>query len=191
MLFLLALDDLENKERTQIERLYHNYSAHVKKLAESIIKETNYTDDIVNDTFVKVIRYKDKFIDASEDEKIRLLIIITRSVCFNYLKKRKKLRFEYTHSKTGERLATAEPSSDFDLLKTLVSKETAVVLMEAINNLNNPARDMIILKFYYEMKNVEIAKFYGMNPSTVGTIIHRSICRLREELGGYLNDKDK
>lgn len=193
-MFLLALEQLENKERSQIEGLYRKYSARVKKLTDIIVKEKNATDDLINDTFVKVIRYKEKFIDASEDEQLRMLIIVTRSVCYNYLKKKKKFRFEpidYTHSETGKHHVTAEPSSDFDLLKTLVSKETADVLMEAINNLENPAKDMIILKFYYEMKNVEIAKFYGINPSTVGTIINRSISLLRKELGGYLNDEDK
>jgi len=194
MLFLLALDNLENSERSQIERLYHKYSARVKKLTEIIVKEKAVTDDLVNDTFVKVIRYKEKFIDVSEDEQLRMLIVVTRSVCFNYLKRKKKFRFESFESAFAEQIKygySAEATADVDLLKTLVSKETSDMLMNAINNLKDPAKDMMILKFYYEMKNVEIAKFYGINPSTVNTIIHRSVCRLRNELGGYLNDKDK
>ncbi len=193
MLFLLALEQLEKTERSEIERLYRKYSSHVKKLTENIVKEKAVTDDLVNETYVKVIRYKDKFIGMSENEQLRMLIIVTRSICFNYLKRKKKFRFEpvgAVSSCSREYGDDSVTSSGVDMLQTLVSKETSDMLMNAINNLKTPARDIMILKFYYEMKNVEIANFYGIKPSTVGTIIHRSVCRLRKELGGYLNDKD-
>ena len=158
-------------------------------MAKDILKSDSQTDDVVNDTFMKVIRYKKKFIDTSEDERIRLLIICTRSVCFNIYNRNKKIRFESLESfyrNDDGKDARLELSDDVDLLKILVDEETAAFLQNAINELNSPAREMIILKYYHDMKNVEIAEFYKMNPSTVNTIIQRSVKQLRRELERYI-----
>ncbi len=194
LLFLLALEALEEKERVFIERLYNDYSKRVKELSISIFHDDKYADDIVNDTFLKVIRYKEKFFDASETECVRLIIICTRSVCFDLYKHNKKIRFESLenyYNNEGEDDDQLDIPSGFDLLKMIVDEETSIYVKDAINKLKDPARDMIILKFYYEMKNVEIAEFYKMNPSTVNTVIQRSIKRLRKELERYLNDTNK
>ena len=158
-------------------------------MAKDILKSDSQTDDVVNDTFMKVIRYKKKFIDTSEAERIRLLIICTRSVCFNIYNRNKKIRFESLESfyrNDDGKDARLELSDDVDLLKILVDEETAAFLQNAINELNSPAREMIILKYYHDMKNVEIAEFYKMNPSTVNTIIQRSVKQLRRELERYI-----
>ena len=94
MLFLLALEALKDNERVIIEKLYDDYSKRVKELSISILHNDKQADDIVNDTFLKVIRYKDHFLDVAEDEKIRLLIICTRSICFDLYNRSKKFRFE-------------------------------------------------------------------------------------------------
>ena len=194
MLFLLALEALKDNERVIIEKLYDDYSKRVKELSISILHNDKQADDIVNDTFLKVIRYKDRFLDVAEDEKIRLLIICTRSICFDLYNRSKKLRFEslenFYYNQDEEDTQFDIPSDD-DLFKILVDKETSEVVKSAINKLKEPARDMIILKFYYEMKNVEIAEFYKMKNSTVNTIIQRATKKLRKELERYFNDTDK
>ena len=194
MLFLLALEKLEESERELFGRLYDDYSKKVKELAISILHSDSQADDIVNDTFVKVIRYKEKFLDVSDDERIRLIVICARSICFNIHKRNKKIRFEsmdsYYHDDEGNSVKLELPN-DIDLLKIIVDDETGIYLQNAIDKLKSPAKDMVILKFYHEMKNIEIAEFYKMNPSTVNTIIHRSIKRLRRELERYLYDTDK
>ncbi len=195
MLFLLALETLEDEERELIERLYSDYSKRVKQLAVSIMHNDMYADDVVNDTFLKIIRYKEKFFDVSEDEKIRLIIIFTRSVCFNLYNRIKKIRFESIDSfynddeeDTDTKLDIPE---DIDLLKKIVEEETGAYLRDAIDKLKQPARDMIILKYYHEMKNTEIAEFFKINPSSVSTIIQRSIKRLRGEIERYVYGTNK
>ena len=193
MIFLSALEALEDDERELIERLYNDYSKKVKELAISVLHSDRQADDIVNDTFLKVIRYKEKFIDVSENERVRLIIICTRSICFNIYNRNKKIRFESIESfyrDENEKDLRFEQPADVDLLKKLVEDETGAFLQSAIDKLKPPARDMIILKFYHEMKNVEIAEFYKMKPSTVSTIIQRSIKRLRKDLERYIYDTD-
>lgn len=189
MLFLLALEALEESERELLGRLYFDYSKKVKEMAMSILHSDRQADDIVNDTFLKVIRYKEEFFDVSEDERIRLIIICTRSICFNIYNRNKKIRFESLESfyrDEDDKDVGLDLPADIDLLKKLVEEETGAFLQSAIDRLESPAREMIILKFYHEMKNTEIAEFFKMKQATVNTIIHRSIKRLRKELERYI-----
>ena len=193
MLFLLALEKLEDSERELIGRLYTDYSPKVKKIAKSILHDDRLADDAVNDTFLKVIDYKEKFFDVPETERIRLIIICARSVCFNTYNKNKKICFDSIDSfcKDDDAAVSYEIPDDLDLLKLIVEKETGSYLEEALNGLKSPSREMIILKIYHEMKNVEIAKFYKMKPATVNTIINRSIKYLHRELEEYICDAHK
>ena len=188
------IEPLDENEKILIERLYNDYAKRVKKLAVLILHSEEYADDIVNDTFMKIIRYKDKFINATENERIRLIIIYTRSVCFNFYNRNKKFSFDslesFYNDENGRNTGVDIPD-DFDLLKKLVEEETADYLKKAVENLKEPAKDMILLKFYFEMKNTEIAELYNMNTSTVGTIIQRSMWYLRDELEGYIYGTDK
>ena len=125
----------------------------------------------------------------SENERVRLIIICTRSICFNIYNRNKKIRFESIESfyrDENEKDLRFEQPADVDLLKKLVEEETGAFLQSAIDRLESPAREMIILKFYHEMKNTEIAEFFKMKQATVNTIIHRSIKRLRKELERYI-----
>lgn len=195
MLFLLALEKLEDSERKVIERLYNNYSANVKELVISLLGNDSRADDVVNDTFVKIIRYKENVLDVNESEQVRFMIICARSICFNILKRDKKIRFEPLESPTyrddnGNGVVN-EPSADVDLLEHIVNEETGVFLQSAINCLDPHARDIVILRYFYEMKIPEIAEFLKMKPGTVKTVIHRNVIRLRKKLEEYVYGTNK
>ena len=94
------------------------------------------------------------------------------------------------HDEDGKEIQSDIPD-ETDILKTIVQQETTHYLQAAIENLAHPARDIVILKYYFDMKNTEIARFYNMNVSTVSTVLHRSLKILRRELEGYINGTDK
>lgn len=194
MLICFALETLEAHEKSIIEKLYDSYSKRVRELAVCMMKSDAAADDIVNDTFLKVIRYKEKFLDVPEREQVRLLIICTRSVCINLYNRNKKIKFvslnSMLHDEDGKEIQSDIPD-ETDILKTIVQQETTHYLQAAIENLAHPARDIVILKYYFDMKNTEIARFYNMNVSTVSTVLHRSLKILRRELEGYINGTDK
>lgn len=194
MLFLLALEELEEAERELIGRLYSDYSKRVKEMSVTIMHSDRYADDIVNDTFLKVIRYKENILNMSEAGQIGFILMCTRSICYNLHKRNKKIRFESTdtfYRDDSGKDVELELVADTDVLKTLIDAETGIFLQDAIDGLKSPAKEMVILKFYHEMKNAEIAEFYEMNPSTVSTIIQRSMKHLRKDLERYVYGTDK
>lgn len=62
-------------------------------------------------------------------------------------------------------------------------------LAAALRGLDGRERDLIGLKFYSELNNREIAKVTGLSESNVGTILHRSMAKLRAELAGEDHEK--
>lgn len=194
MLFFETLQTLEDKERELVAKLYEDYSKNVKRLAMAILHDEKAAEDAVNDTFIKVIKYRDKFTDNSDDENKRLMIIYTRSVCFNVKKRKRKVVFD-SYEETFPPDMCAEKcgvfKEDDNVLGLLIKEETSEYLQKAIETLNEPARDFIILKYYYDMKNTDIAELYDENVGTVGTVIFRGKEYLKKALEDYLNGEVK
>lgn len=55
-------------------------------------------------------------------------------------------------------------------------------LLRAVSRLNGRERDLVALKFYSGLNNREIARQTGLSESNVGTILHRCLRKLREEM---------
>lgn len=55
-------------------------------------------------------------------------------------------------------------------------------LLKAVARLNGRERDLVALKFYSGLNNREIARQTGLSESNVGTILHRCLRKLREEM---------
>jgi RNA polymerase sigma-70 factor (ECF subfamily) len=60
-------------------------------------------------------------------------------------------------------------------------QEEAVRLRELLSRLGHRDRELIGLKYGAELTNRKIAELTGLTETNVGTILHRLVCRLREE----------
>ena len=72
---------------------------------------------------------------------------------------------------------------EIDVSEIVVRADAVERAKTAIETFPSRSKEMLMLKFFYNMKNKEIAEIYGMNQSTVNTIIHRSIKKLRNTVG--------
>lgn len=61
-------------------------------------------------------------------------------------------------------------------------EEDTQALLNAMAVLSQKEKDLVALKFYSGMNNREIARQTGLSESNVGTILHRSIAKLRKEM---------
>lgn len=185
----LAIEAIEDdKERELVERLFRSYSAKVMALSRSILKNREDAEDAVSNTFLKVIKYRHKFVGIDGDATKRLIVICTRSVSFDMLRKKKRIDFcsldESGEDDEGNELNQELPA-DIDVLKSLIEQETLMQVKEALNQLGEQAKDIVRLRYYYDMQCSEIADFLNVNASTVRTILQRSLAKLRKMLEGY------
>ena len=191
MLFLLALETLNDADRDFVEAIYMQYSKRIKAYAQ--YKLMNYradADDALDDTMLRVIRHRDKLKTMNETERKNHIIIYTNSACIDILRKRQHMDYVSINNAyendDGERF-DMDIADDIDMLRDIITKESVKFLSDAINQLESPACEIIKMKFYSEMRNVEIASELNIEASTVGTIIHRTTQKLRQlmEEQGY------
>lgn len=191
-LILSTIDRIENSdERELILYLFNTYAKKVKALAMLILRNEEDAEDAVGNVFIKIIKYRQKFIDIDRDETVRKIVIYCRSVCFDMLDKRNKLHMISLITEVTDTegiVSELEPADDIDLENIIVGFEESERLKAAINRLTSPAREIILLKYYEQMRNNEIADLLGINASTVGTILQRSLLKLKKEMEGYVDD---
>lgn len=188
---LAMLDIQTDKERDLVKRLFHTYAARVKGWAMRYLGSLDDAEDVVSLTFLKIIRYRDKFADSSE-EKIRgLIALYTKCVCFDMLRKKNGLpvvSVSNGYEEDGEVARDLELPDETDIPAELIRQETVEVLKKAIDALPSPAREIILLRYYHDMTHGEIADMLNMNESTVRSAFHRSLAKLRQELEGYIHE---
>ncbi len=59
-------------------------------------------------------------------------------------------------------------------------------LVQAINNLSERQRELIFLRFYYNLRYMEIAQIMEVNEQTVRNLMQRALAKLREKIDRQL-----
>ena len=69
-----------------------------------------------------------------------------------------------------------------DVLELIINQETIEELRQAIDRLDDMHRDVIILKYYYHKKNIEIADIMGVDVN----VINARVFRAKKKLLAYM-----
>ena len=158
----------------------------------NILKNEQDADDAVGITFLKIIKYREKFMGIAENQLKGRVSLVTRCACFDFLDKRDKLTVvsmtEVVEDDEGNS-NVMEIADDIDLLREMLTAESVERLHQAIRTLDSPAKEIVMLKYFDNMSNVSIADLLSMNASTVGTILQRSLQKLKKLLKEYHDDK--
>jgi RNA polymerase sigma-70 factor (ECF subfamily) len=140
------------------------------------VREDNTAKDIAALTWQKVFKKFDTF-DESKGNMSQWLFTIARNEInmhfrLYYVRKFLSLTgFEdinFPHEKGVE--------------DTLIDNQEKENLLNAVQTLNRRERDIIALKFYSGLNNGQIAEIANISQSNAGTIINRSLRKLRAVL---------
>ena len=83
-----------------------------------------------------------------------------------------------------------QSAGEIDAIEAFLARESAARLRDAINTLPAPAREIVLLKYYGDLSNTEIAAMLGIPASTVGTILWRSLKKIKERTEAYFCDNN-
>ncbi len=156
-------------------KLYETYAPKVKGYFLSRLADAALAEDLVSRTFEKALNGLDSFRWQGVPFSA-WLFRIARNVLFDHLraeKSKKEVGLEETPPLKGDlptQLEELEESEENHLLKSALTKI--------------PAREqkIVYLKFYEGLTNRAIAKVTGLSETNVGTILYRTIRKLREDL---------
>jgi RNA polymerase sigma factor (sigma-70 family) len=131
-----------------------------RRLAFVLTGDTRFTDDIVQDAF---LRLRSKF-DAIDNPRAYLRVTLVNAIRRHRHRERRR---EQAHEHSARSAVASEAAFD--------------ALLERIDRLPFRQRTVLVLRYFEELSEAEIADVLGCAPGTVKSLASRALARLREE----------
>lgn len=145
-------------------------------IAAAVLKNVGSDQDVeecVADAFIYLWQYPGKF-DPNRGTLKSWLCIVVRSRAIDRYRKL---------NRQGELpLEEAVLTASSDLQEQLLNRETRRELIAAVNALEEPGREILVRRYYYNQKPREIALALGMTVKQVDNSLYRSKRALRQAL---------
>lgn len=164
--------------------VYDYYFARVYNYVRSRVNLNSIADDITSQIFERILVKMDTF-HPERGSFSAWLFTIAHNIISDYLRVQQRQR--WISLEVGRELACTRPGPE----EVYLFQESQQELQEALGHLNDRDRNLIGLKFWAGLNNRQIAQITGLSDSNVGTILYRSIRRLRvilENEGGHKDE---
>lgn len=156
------------------EEIYKEYHEKVLHLIYGKINNYTLAEDLTSDVFVKVFSKLDTF-DESKASISTWIYRIAQNTVIDYFRTRK------VYSEVPEEIAE-ESNIDDELL----NNETLDALADALSELPERDRDLIILHYYHNLTLKEAAERLGMSYSNAKLIHNKSLVVLERLMQEYV-----
>lgn len=153
-----AVDVAPAAARPAVADLYQARHADMVRLAYVMTGSHEVAADVTQEAFVKLFR---KWEGVREPEAYLRKIVVND--CRSVHRRRRRER-EQAHTADALVVTDLEADEMFDALASLPHRQRAA----------------IVLRYYHDCSEREIAEALGCRPGTVGSLLHRGLARLRE-----------
>ena len=163
----------DDSDKSFMLDLYQDYYGLVRKTIYNIIHETENLEDLINDTFLKLIE-KISLIKTLDCCKTAAYVVYTsRSVTINFLKHR---NVQNKHVFYGEDNDLAEKISGWEetIADKIIHQEKLKEMGSAILRLPEKGKDLLYFKYILEMSNEELSEIMGIAPASVRQYLTRA-----------------
>jgi len=162
-------DEADSWDR--FEELYRSSRDDVYAYALTLLRDGAAAEDVTALAFERAYRRRRTF-DRRRGEERAWLFGIARNAALDELRRRKRVAALLVDPEALSEEATADDGPDVTLRRTAV--RTALAEMSARD------RELIALKFHAGLSNAEIAQVLGVSESNAGTLLHRTVQKLRK-----------
>jgi len=168
-----------------VEKLYNEQSGNLVRYLKGHTGSQQDAEDIMQDTFLSVDKHKAEF-DAARCDEVAWLYIIAKRKLISWYRSRKQ---DYSLDESPDEADGAfrvfeEPSvSPVDAAVRLMEMREQVA--EALSVLDERSRQVVVLKYFNDMNDEEIAARLDTSVSNVRVIRNRAMLKMR----GSINDR--
>ena len=189
-MILMSIED--EKQRSDVEQIWNLYGKIMLAKAYGILGNMQDAEDAVQEAFLRISKNAEDFSEPKSPGTIALVSIYTRNVAINMYRRNKKRNELFGSDGDVDNVIDAAAESE-DIAQLIVNDETVEIVRRAINMLDEPYKDVILLKYYYHKKNIEIAEVLGVDANTVNGRVFRAKKKLKELIGeeGYARLSNK
>ena len=157
----------------EVNRIVRQYADTVYRVALSYAKSPHDAEDVLQNTFMKLLLHKNKFQD--EEHIRKWLIRVTVNECNSLWSSFWRKNVDYMEEAAVEPEFSTDENQD---------------LYEAVKNLPPKCRIVVHLFYYEEYSSKEIAEILHMREATVRTRLVRARKLLRQQLKEAWEDEE-
>jgi RNA polymerase sigma-70 factor (sigma-E family) len=164
----------DEARRRFVEDVYHAEVKSLVRLARIFTDDRNGAEDIVQEAFIRLFHASDRINDRSRS------VAYVRSIVLNLARdhNRRGLMSLRHQDAMIERRAPVQP--DEHLART----ESQSEVLDALARVSPRQRDCLVLRFYLELSESEIAETLEISPNSVKTHCRRGLENMAELLEG-------
>ena len=170
---------MPHPDSAELAALLDRYERPLVRYAQSIIGDLESARDVVQETFITFLRRGPEAVDGVNDAAAShhlegWLFTVCRNRALDQRRKQSRIIYmEQTDDRTSD-----EPGPGL----LLERKESAGSLLRLLDQLSENQRDVIRLKFQYDLAYREIAEITKLSVGNVGFLLHTGLKKLRELL---------
>lgn len=180
MIFLMAIES--NDDRDKVERLFDKYWKLMYNHAFSIVKERTLSEDVVQDSFIKVVNNLQNIGDEDSIETKNYLMIITKNTAYDAYKKRKRCMERESAIDDLENDALA-------VFCNYAEVEEKNRVLEVLRGLPDQYRDIFLLRYGNSLSTKQVADTVGLKEDTVRQRLSRGKKIVQERLDEIMGDE--
>ena len=166
---MAALDSREDKKK--VELLYEKYSRLIYLVAYNILHNREDTEDVVSESWEKIIRNLDKINEIDCKETKSYLVIIVERTAIDYYRKKKR---------NYERQEIVEEWETSPYFATRDQKLEKAEMLLWLRELPKKYSEVLLLHYGNDLSAKEIAKVLGITVNSVYARLHRAHQYIRE-----------
>ncbi len=155
------------------EELVRRYQEAAFRAAYLVLRDADEAKDAAQDAIVKAFRALGRFRPVAGKAFRPWLLRIVMNESLNRIKSRKRRAAAVERAARGQSL-------EWSLDETVVDRERARLLREALDALKEQERVLIYLRYFLSLSEHELADYMGCAPGTVKSRLHRALAKLRE-----------
>ncbi len=175
-------------DRQAFEQLFHLYRDDVFRFSYLVVRDAGLAQDVVQEAFLKVFRSIGKFEFRSSFKSWLYRVAVNEAIT---ILRRRKIKEDLDPTPEASRAHGARVSRrDWQPEEAVLEDEERSLLRWAIGQLDPVHRSVVVLKYFHEFSDTEIAAVIGVPPGTVKSRLHRARELLRNAMARQMGRPD-
>lgn len=169
------------------EALFTLYHEDVFRFAYLVVRDAGLAQDVVQEAFLKIFRSIGRFQFRSSFKSWLYRVAVNEAIS---LLRRRKIREDLDASAEEVEMQAPCASRDWQPEEAVLEDEERSLLRWAIGQLDPVHRTVVVLKYFHDFSDPEIAAIVGCPPGTVKSRLHRARELLRSAMARQMGRQD-
>ncbi|MBR5334535.1 MAG: RNA polymerase sigma factor [Alistipes sp.] len=175
----VLLNSYLSGDRGAISQLIDRHSNRVRDYIRMMVKDRDVADDILQETFIKVVRVIDEGRYADTGKFLSWVLRIAHNQVIDYFRSQKSAK-SVNESEAGYNVLGTLRFADASVEDRLVSEQIAADVRRLVDHLPDEQREVVMLRYYSGLSFQEIADQTNVSINTALGRMRYALINLRK-----------